>query len=838
MFLLKPSFAGGELSPTLYGRTDFAKYDNGAATLKNFLVLRYGGIANRAGTKYIDTLPSKAVLRPFKYNSNQNYIVAFYDHGIKIYQGESLKATVTNRSVPYSADELRLIKYTQSADVMYLVHPNHPPMTLIRKGDTNWVLEPFDIKGGPFEDTNTKDIQISASAKSGENITLTATADFFTDDMVGCMMRIGHTVGSQYKKGVPNASGIETATYTDIAKSGETTVLSPVPADYAAVEFTVTNKTYDTPHYTYNPVANTITIDPYGYEDDNGDSHTMSVSYTVTRKYNYATDNLQVECVPGGTVYVESFGFWEGNFSLEKYVDGQWTQVRSQNGNHSSNYNFTETNNHSEIISYRITSTEFDTTIWSGENSKQKGHVTIQTFSQDYDGIVKITRVVSGTSAKASVIKKLGDTKPSKDFSLSPWSQDKGYPCCANFFEDRLFLAGNITYGQSFWGSKSGDYPNFGTSIPGLDTDAVTGTLNGGQINGIKAMVAFGELIMLTAGGEHKVYGINKALSPSNMLSKAQEYRGISDVEPVTVGSRIVYIQQQGNIVRDLAYTYESDKYTGDDLNLLAGHLFERHKLVSMTYQQTPNSIVWFVREDGVLLGLTYLKEQDIFAWHQHYTGDQNDGFYDVATISGAAEDELWCVVKRHNGYCVEKMAERDKSDEVENQYFVDSGVQLDLEEPVSVVTGLTHLEGRTVSILADGFVLPKQTVENGEVYLASSYKKIAIGLPIESTLKTLPLELMAQDGSTISRKKRVAKLTLLFKESSGGRFGLNEDRLDEIKWRSNEPYNTAIKLYSGKQYILMPGATYNDTVQIVVKQTDPLPMTILSVIPEMQVSG
>ena len=750
MYLLKPSFAGGEISPALYGRTDFAKYDNGAAKLKNFQVLRYGGIANRPGTKYIATLPGKSVLRSFKYNSTQNYMIVFYEYGIKVYQKESLQATITGS--PYTADELRLIKYTQSANYMFLVHPNHPPYVLkrdIENGRIVWKLEMMEVTGGPFEDPNNTDIKISASAKTG-TITLTATGNYFNSDMVGSLLKLGHTIGSQYVKGVPG------------------------------------------------------------------------------------TDSLEVSCVPGGAVYVESFGFWSGNFTLEKYVDGSWTKIRTQSGNHSANYNFTETNNHSSIIRYRVTTTEFDTTIWSGENERQTGHVTLQSFSQDYYGMVKITAVISGTSARATVIRELGETKATQDFAISPWSNGKGYPSCANFFEDRLVFAGTKTYGQTYWMSKGGDYFNYSTSVPSQDTDALTGTLNGGQMNGIKAMISFGELIMLTAGGEHKVTGNNKALSPSNQIAQAQEYRGINDVDPVTVGSRIIYIQQQGDIVRDLAYAYEADKYTGDDINLLAQHLFEHHKLVSMAYQQTPNSIVWCVRDDGLLLGLTYLKEQDVIAWHQHETYEGR--FYDVASIAGETEDELWCVVERNGQYMLEKLAVRDSSDKVEDQFFVDCGKQLEASDGADVVTGLEHLEGKTVSILADGFVMPQQRVVNGIISLGHKFHKIAVGLPIEAELKTLPLELQLQNGTTLSQRKRVAKLMLMFKNSSGGRFGLYENKLDEIKWRSTEAYGTAIQLFSGKQELNMPSASYEKTVQIIAKQTDPLPMTILSIVPEIEV--
>lgn len=844
MFLLKPSFAGGEISPALYGRTDFAKYDNGAAQLKNFIVQRYGGIANRAGTKFIAKAPGFAVLRPFKYSSSENYMIEFSNHRIRVFSRDKkivadiakLEDKVTD--IPYSfsdVEKLRLIKYTQSADVMFLVHPEISPLVLYRdivNGQIVWKADWFANTDGPFEDPNTTDAAISSSAKEGV-VTLTASQNYFTEDMVGNVLRLGHTVGSQYVTGVPAANGMKTATMTQVATSGRTTVLNDVPTGYALQSVTVTAAYRPSPQFTYNANANSITIPEQ--RDDEGE--VISVSYTVTRTFSYEANYLQVECVPGGTVYVESFGFWKGNFSLEKFVDGIWTKVRTQEGNHSSNYNFTETNNHTSIIQYRITSTEFDTTFWENENTKQPGHVTLQTFSQDYYGIALITDINSPTSAQATVVKRLGDAKATKDFSLGPWSDAKGYPMCAGFYEDRLVFAGSKRYGQTFWMSKSGDYYNFGSSIPTVDTDAITGSLNGGQMNGIKAMVAFGELILLTAGGEHKVSGgNNQAVAPSKVRAQAQEYRGISDVAPVTVGSRIVYIQQQGDIVRDLAYTYEADKYTGDDINLLAQHLFEGHKLVSMSYQQTPNSVIWIVRDDGLLLGLTYLKEQDVFAWHKHETVDGQ--FIDVASIAGEREDELWCVVKRGEEYFIEVMAERDKSEEVADQYFVDCGVQAENGEGLSTVEGLEHLEGKTVAILADGFVLPQQKVVNGAVNLGHAYHKVSVGLPVESVMETLPLEVTGQDGSTISRRKRVHKLLLMFKNSSGGRYGLSESRLDEIKWRSTEPYGVAIKLYSGKQEILMPSASFEKTVQIMVKQNEPLPLTILSIVPEMQVGG
>lgn len=763
MYMLKPSFAAGELSPAMYGRTDIAKYDVGAAKLENFIVLRYGGVQNRAGTKYLATTAGnkKAVLLPFRYNVEQNFIIEITAGKIRFYtQG----ALVTKDGAPYeitnnySEDELDTIKYTQSADVMFLVQPNHPPATLTRYANDNWTFERMDITGGPFADselTAKSTTTITASATTG-TVTLTASASIFNANMVDDLIALTHFVDSDYKKGTPSANGT----------------------------------------------------------------------------------NLIVSVLPHSTVYVESFGFWDGNFTLEKYdrLTGQWVKIRSQSGNRSQNYNLTEENDSDEITQYRVSSTEFNTDVWSGENEQQRGYITIQAFGNDYTGHVLITGYTSATQVTGTVKKQLASTEATKDYQFASWSQKNGFPTCAGFFEDRLVFAGSKAEPQTFWASKTGDYYNFGTSIPALDNDAITATLNGGQMNGIKAIIAFGEMILLTAGGEYKVTGNGKPITGENVLSQAQEYRGISDVLPVTVGSRIVYLQQQGNLIRDLAYSYDVDKYTGDDLNLLAAHLFERHKITSMTYQQTPNSIVWCTREDGVLLGLTYLKEQDVYAWHQHSTA--HGKFINVCAISGPQEDELYCVVEREGNYYVERMVAREASTEPEDQYFVDSGITVSGNTKTNEVTGLDHLEGLEVAILADGNVQPLQTVTDGKITLKRAYSKIHVGLPIHAEMQTLPLEFNAEDGTFMSRKKRVSALMAMFKDSRGGLYGIGDGPKNEFKWRSTEKWGDPIALFTGKKKMPVPQANWNETVMVTISQEDPLPLTILSLVPQIEAGG
>lgn len=930
LYQLKSSFAGGELSPSMYGRTDIAKYDSGAAVLRNFFVLRYGGAANRPGFKFIAQTYNnkKAVLIPFMYSTDQNYIVEitagrcqFYTDGGIVVKEDGTPYSIENFFADKDLEDAAKIKYTQSADVLFIVHPAHAPMTLTRYGNLDWRFEAMDITGGPFDETRYNNNSIITKVlewrKPGAyNITIPSSALSINIEMAGggggggggierktehlstkfsggtggrgafitkeileipsepisLIVGAGGTGGQGKQTGIAGSAdngnsggtssalginalgggGGKGATSADDGGNGTSYGSGALGGNggYGNVSGMSGNDGWIRLSYTLS-IGNNATVkasEAYGditltassaIFSKGGEGSLFSLTHFLETDYKKGTPsstggNLQVSVLPKSNVYVESFGFWDGNFSLEKYdpISLQWVNVRTQSGNRSQNYSLTEENTSESIASYRVTSTEFNTGVWSGENEKQRGYITIQSIGGDYTGHVLITEYVSPTVVKGTVKKQLASTDETRDFAFAAWNGEKGYPSATGFYEDRLVFAGSKGFPQTFWTSKTGDYYNFGTSIPSADDDGITATLNGGQMNGIKAIIAFGEMLLLTAGGEFKVSGGGKAITGSNVLSQPQEYRGVSDVNPVTIGSRIIYVQHQGNIIRDLAYSYDVDKYTGDDLNLLASHLFEGHKIISMTYQQIPNSIVWCVRDDGLLLGLTYIKEQDIYAWHQHTTAGGK--FVSVCNIGGATEDKLYAVIERGGQYYVEIMESRDKSTNVEDQFFVDSGITYE-GEPTDEISGLEHLEGYTVAILADGNVLPQQTVENGKVLLGNKYKKVHVGLPIDAEIKTLPIDFTAQDGTYLSRKKRIATVTLLLKDSRGGLFGMKENELDEFKWRSNEAYGEPISLQTGKFKVTIKSATYDETQQIIIKQPDPLPMTVLSLIPEIE---
>lgn len=869
LYQLKPSFAGGELSDSMYGRVDINKYDSGAATLKNFTVQRYGGVRNRNGFRHIGVTygGKRAFYIPFLYNANETYIIEvtaghcrFLYNGQYIVEDNGEPYTISNNLNPADLQGICKIKYTQSADVLFIVHPDHYPMTLTRYSTYDWRWEQMPITGGPFEDSNgstaTEDEQVTQLYRYGPGtyeLTLPDTVTNISVELAGA----GGGGGGAAIAGTYTAPGGDGGTGEYIRFS---TNVQPGQKHKLEVGAGGTggNGKQKESLGKYQSVkgenggagGNTIAFGRTVKGGEGGTGGSVSYRSRITpgsKGASYSggaaggikgTDAANINGKSGGDGYC-NIRFRYGSKAAKitaSATEGEVTLTADKDI-------FEKDNIGSLIELTHYKKSEYkkgvpDATDALLVSCLPGSSVYVESFGNDYSGIVKITEYISGKKVKGKVLRTIGSTDATQIWAFSPWSRSKGYPTAAGFFEDRLVFAGSTRYPQTFWSSKVGDYYNFGTSTPVVDDDAVTATLNGGQMNGIKAMVAFGELILLTSGGEYKVSGgQGKALTPSNTLSQAQEYRGISDVLPVTVGSRIVFAQQQGNIIRDLAYSYEADKYTGDDLNLLCSHLFDGHKVVAMTYQQTPDSIIWFVRDDGLLLGLTYIKEQDIYAWHKHSI--KNARFVNVCCIPGGECDELYAVIERNGQYENVMLEKRNDNDVPEEQIYVDDGITVrgsDIKE----VTGLTWLEGETVAILADGNALPQRKVEGGKVTLSEKhgYSVVHVGLPIDAVIKTLPIEFQMQDGSSISRKKRIGNLSVLFKNTRGGLYGLSEEKLDEIKWRDTEAYGQPTKLFTGKKKIVLPAAGWDETQQLIIKQDAPLPMTVLAIVPEIVPGG
>jgi len=330
----------------------------------------------------------------------------------------------------------------------------------------------------------------------------------------------------------------------------------------------------------------------------------------------------------------------------------------------------------------------------------------------------------------------------------------------------------------------------------------------------------------------------NDALTPTSISVRPQSYVGASAVQPVIINNTLIYSAARGGHVREMAYNWQAGGFLSGDLSLRSPHLFDNHEITDMAASRAPQPIVWFVSTSGKLLGLTYVPEQQIGAWHQHDT--QGGAFESCCVVAEGREDVLYAVVRRQLGgqtvRTIERMASR-QFDAAKDAFFVDCGATY-TGAPATLIQGLSWLEGQTVNILADGSVQPQQVVTNGTITLEHAASTVHVGLPIEADLHTLPLALALQDGSFgQGRSKNVNKVWLRVWHSAGVWAGPDAAHLTEHKPRSSEPYGSPPALKSGEiPLVLTP--QWQQSGQIHIAQRDPLALTVVSLAAEVVLGG
>ena len=458
------------------------------------------------------------------------------------------------------------------------------------------------------------------------------------------------------------------------------------------------------------------------------------------------------------------------------------------------------------------------------------------------DGHYKITARTSATVAVAICIASPSSGSASTDFALGSFSDTTGHPSCVTFFEQRLVFAATLSQPQTLFFSKSGDYENMDDNYHGTvaDDDAIIYTIASNQVNAIRFMTATRTLIIGTAGGEFAVSGggTDIAITPTNILIKKQSNNGAANVDALAVGNATLFLQRAKRKLRELAYNFDVDGYIAPDLTILAEHISEGG-FKQLSYQQEPNQIIWCVRNDGQLVGLTYQREQQVVAWHRHIFGG-SAVCESVATIpTDDSEYQTWVINKRTiNGSTkryIEYMHNYDFDETDDTSFnFLDSQLSYD-GSPATTISGLSHLEGEEVSILADGATHPNKTVSSGEITLDRSASKVKVGLPYTSLLQTMRIDAGSQNGTSQSKTKRIYEITIRLYESIGVEVGPDLNNMERIPFRSSaDEMDEGVNVFTGDKEVEFRG-NYETDGFIVIRQTQPLPLTILSLYPKLQ---
>lgn len=516
---------------------------------------------------------------------------------------------------------------------------------------------------------------------------------------------------------------------------------------------------------------------------------------------------------------ITTHGTWKGKVAVYHSDDNKtWQEYRSYKSNN--DQNFTE--------SGTATTPTWMKAVAVTDADNGSGKLTVDFSRNPYsnDGTAKITEVVSPTEVKASVITDFANTDKTQVYALSSWNDDNGYPKMACFFQDRLVLAATKKEPYSIWMSRTGDYPNFGiekvdggvTDDSAIKVDLIT--RNGFEI---LHLVPAKDLVILTTGNEWIIEGAS-VITPAKINPRPQTMRGSNSCPPQHIGNRIVHVQRSGKTVRDLGYQYDADNYNGDDLTLLATHLTEGHKLVSSAYIQEPNSTLHYVRDDGVLLSLAFIKEQNVFAWSHHTT----DGKYKkVASIPNGASDVLYVTVERDGKIYIERFNPNIEAVVYMDSYVTGSGSSIKA----------THLIGKTVQVLAGGTRMQDEIVpENGLVTFGQSFSDITIGLAYETRVEQPGPDIGLKEGTMQARISKINTVVLRVEKSYGGHIGytFKDKDMDELRY---EDYET---LETGDIVQQMPVANIGSNTKnhICIKHDEPFPFELNAIIREVSIDG
>lgn len=844
------SFVSGELDPGLHKRADLQRHTTGLKLCRNFVIRAQGGAFNRPGMQFVGEVVNstrKTRLIPFEFNTEQTYVLEFGHLTMRVikdggYVLVGAGPAIYEIATPYTEDDLFMIKFTQSADVMTLCHRNYAARDLSRLDHDDWTLSVIN-----FSST----VPVPSFTMSS-----TATIQSFVKTITNITSANPAVVTSA-------AHGLTTGDVVNILEAsiadGEPVVVSPHPINGGPYTVTVIDPdTFSVPFNSSGAAYNDGGVATFpGISSGNPAVITTAAAHGFTTgqqlSFSGATvSDSAVHPLNGQTLVVSYIN--ATSFSVPYDATGVYYRSGGTAGNISgitivgsgaSDYNKT--------YRYVVTATV------DGIESFPSAEAMIDTPALSVTAGVRLVwgavagaeyyTIYKDASNGSGLYGFIGESKEPlfEDYNIgpdttftppeesNPISTAGNYPGTVAFYQQRKLFANTDNQPQTMFATQIGVFNSLRFSRPARDDDAITFTVAARQVNEIRHIIAVEDLMLLTSGAIHKVTeGRDFVLTPSTIGAKPQSYIGASDVRPAVVSDSILFVQDKGSRIRDLNYGIDEAKYTGNDLSIMAEHLFTNRTVVDMAYAVEPCGILWCVMSDGKLIALTYQKEHKVWAWHRHET----DGFFEsVCVISEDERDDTYFVVRRlidgvWKRY-VEKLADRVVTD-AKQSIFLDSCVTYN-GAATTTIPGLNHLEGREVTVLSDGNVVRGLTVTSGTITLPRAASIVHIGIPYTCEIETLGID--SNDQPTLGRKKNVAEVAIQVLQSRGGWVGPNLDNMIEIKPRfDSDGYNTiALKTFEQRVNIT---PDWNDDGSVIVQQRDPLPMTILAVTPEFDIGG
>lgn len=926
--VVKFAFIAGELSPTLFGRTDLTKFDLGMAEARNFFVDYRGGLSSAPGTRFMehvwqDQLNTRMVPFEFAPDDEDTYKILFGNEYIRFIQGGNyiLETAISITGVTEGLPGV----------VTAVAHG----LAVARWVKISGVAGMTELNGKTFEVRNpTIDTFELYSVPDGAPVDTMNMTTYTSGGVIEPVYQIASPYGYQYLEGLSfdqyrdrlritsrdfktrDLTRLDHASWTlavaDISPyhDGPTITASSVSA--AGDAETIFSVTKVLPDGTESALGNLVKISSMvNYPVTEG---SVSITWTAETDAEYYNVYRSIVSVSESLSFGSELGY-VGRTRGTKFTD---PNIIPDFGRvPPTNYDPFEPG---AITSITITAdgsgyTYASSVSASGAGGTGTGFVG-QVIVDDSGNIVNVIIKNGGSGYVEPVtITFGGGSGATATAEVRPLTGT--YPALSSIFQQRQVFAASENEPITVWGSQYKRFENFNYSDLVLDSDSYEMGLDTAAIAPIKHLfVTRGGMLAMTQKAVWLLNGgaSDKALTPTNALADPQTYTGVSDLSPIRVGSGLLYVEGKGYAVRMLEYNEYSRVYSGTDRSILANHLFGPGKeLIRWGYQESPFKTVWCIRADGVMLAFTIVSEEEVFAWTPR---DTRGKFTDLVVVREGNNDVVYLTVERFINRRWSKHIERmdlRQFRNVEDAWCVDCGLALEgtaqsgsvtiyrseddvytavrttgsfagaqnrvlrvangifrvdtvvnttnvtltawaepdswvpqtdraltypetnwtLDAPVTTLSGLSHLEGEEVSILGDGNVMPRQTVVNGAITLPNAVTRAIVGLPYRCRAKTLPL--IVPDAGIEGRRKRIVAVSPRLINSRGLKMGDGYDRLYDMKERTTEMWGRPTALQDGVHHQSI-GTTWDEEAFTYFELDDPLPVTLLSLVQDVEV--
>lgn len=727
-------------------------------------------------------------------------------------------------AMPYAEADVRNIRYLQSADVMYLFCDGYRNYKLSRFGAYDWRVAAVVYNDGPYMPIDDTGARLTLSATG--NMTTGGTATDDTGDDADAARAFDNSDTSYWQSGSD--------------QHGDLIYAFPSP--------TVING------YIIYPAIHGDAAQ--GYENDNVKYPALDLAPGNWKLYgNTSASGGTWELLDAQTNYV----LWDNGRSV-------WFKLNNVTGYRQYKLSVSGTRESAPIpcrIARLVFSSDSGPDISATISSIAKLNNGEGWKTTDVDRLIRIkdmadatwrqVRITSRVSTTVVTVKLLSepfvDVEKKLQWRLGYWSDTTGWPVCGAFFEDRLTLAGPFGTPDLIAMSRTGAYEDFQQTTPideVLDDSAVIFRINSRRLSRIRWLADDERGLLIGTGSqEFVVVPANKdqALTARNIRARQSTSRGSANLDPAKVDRQVIFVQTSGRNVREFAYVYEVDGFRSPSMTLFASHMGIK-RLLEVDYAGEPHSILWFRREDGSLVGLTYNRDENVVAWHRHQLA--GGGLIESMCVAPSAADRvdaLWMVVLRTVNSVARRYIERltrfwDFDMTLTNHaHFVDCAIRY-VGNATTVVSGYGHLEGAVLSGLADGIAVSNLVVTNGKVTLSNAASNVILGLQYEGSGVTSRIDAGAGDGTAQGKVKRTHHLIVHLWDSYGGEFGKYSEEIQAyeyaaIEYKENADGIAPPALQTDMLAVDMP-VGYDLHGSIAFRSSDPYPFNIVSIMPQL----